>query len=354
MRFKIKNINNRLLFLSRSIMLIVAYFFILSCSNTKKLVDNQTLLVKNKLTYSNVKADLISKQVFQNTLRPRPNRKVLGTRARLRVYNAMGEPKKDNFWMFVKENMGEEPVLYDQEFNDKVAEVLIQKSKDNGFFHVELYVSTKTKRKKTIVTYDIQLEKAYKIGNFVFEKDGSILSEDIDSLLENSLLKEGNQYRVKTLREERKRIEFILKNKGYFNFSGDYLIFEADSSDRHINLKLSLKKPISPKANIRYSINNIEIDYGYEAKNGTYNPTKTEYYDSILVRYYRKDYLPFVFTNQLFLKSSKEYRIDDQQKSLRYYSNLNVFKFVNLVFVEDSNYHSKLNVNLYLSSLPKR
>ena len=350
----IKNIKKSQIFLLRNTMLLFAYFLILSCSNTKQLVDNQSLLVKNKITYSGVKADPRSNEIFQNSIRPRPNRKILGTRTRLRVYNAMGEPKTNNFWMFVKKNMGEAPVLYDEKFNTKVKNAIAQKARENGFFHVDIVVSPKTMRKKTTVTYDLKLKEAYKIGDFIFEKDGSRLAEDIDSLFDNTFVKKEDQYRVRTLRDERDRIEYALKNKGYFNFSADYLIFDADSIDNYINLKLSLKKGISPKAYVIYTINNIEVNYGYEVKEGKYKPIGATTYDSVLVRYTKDDYIPSVFTNQLFLKPGDQYQIQYQQKSLSYYSNLNVFKFVNLIFKEDSVNNSSLNVNLYLSSLPKR
>ena len=93
---------------------------LLSCSNTKRLAENESLLIKNKIIYQGLKPDKETEHILQNALRPKPNRKILGFRVRLKLYNAMGEPKKDNFWQFVKENMGEEPVLYSKKFTKKI------------------------------------------------------------------------------------------------------------------------------------------------------------------------------------------------------------------------------------------
>ena len=324
-----------------------------SCSNTKHLKEYESLLIKNKIEYSNLKADPLTDEIFSSTLRPRPNRKILGTRTRLRIYNAMGNPKSDNFWLFIKKNMGEEPVIYNEEFNQKVKDALIRKAHENGFFNTHIHVEAKTRRKKTKIRYKIELKQAYTIGTFVYIKNETNLSRNIDSILTETLIKTGEQYRVNNLRTERKRIENNLKNLGFYNFSNDYLIFEADTINTKVNLKLKLKEQIPEKAFKTYKINNIQVNYDFQS-NKAYAPRNSINYDSIIIKYNNDDYIPSVYTTQLFLKKNQQYRLDSQLKSLRYYSNLGVFKFINLVLTEDSTDQNLLNINLYLSSLSKR
>ena len=44
------------------------------------------------------------------------------------------------------------------------------------------------------------------------------------------MIREGANYDVDVLEAERDRIDKILRNRGYFNFSKDYIIFNIDSS----------------------------------------------------------------------------------------------------------------------------
>jgi len=343
-------LRNRIL---KHIVLFSVGLLILSCSNTKRLAENESLLIKNKVSYSTLKPDEETIHILKNALRPKPNRKILGMRMRLRLYNAMGEPKKDNFWKFVKDNMGEQPVLYSESFSTKMEEYLERIAEENGHYQAKIIVVPITKNKKTTVEYQIKLKPAYRFGEFNFENDSSFLNKKIDSLLAESLIKKGEQYRLSTFKKERARISYELKKIGYYHFSENYLRFEVDTADGLMNVFLRIKEQVPIKSKKICRINSLTVNYDFDAKK-KYEPTNQTLYDSVLINYYNKDYIPSVYTEQLFFRTSDTYNIEKQQKSIRYISSLGVFKFINLAIVEDTGIDSLLNVNLFLSSLPKR
>ena len=333
--------------------LFLAGLLTISCSNIKRLAENESLLIKNKISYTQLKPDAETEHIFKNSLRPKPNRKILGMRMRLRLYNAMGEPKKDNFWKFVKDNMGEQPVLYSDPFSHKIEEYLVRIAEENGYYNTKVKAVVFTKNKKTTVEYQMTLESAYKFGTFQFANDSSLLSQKIDSILGESLINEGEQYRLSIFKKERARISYELKKQGYYHFSENYLLFEVDTTLGLMNVDLQLKKQIPAKSKKVCRINNLIINYGYDAKE-SYQPTHQILYDSIPIHYYKQDYIPSVYTEQLFFRTNDIYNIDEQQKTIRYISSLGVFKFINLAIKEDVKNDSLLNVQLFLSSLSKR
>ena len=82
---------------------------------------------------------------------------------------------------------------------------------------------------------------------------------------ENSLIKPGEEYNLDKLKNERLRMDGLLKNKGYFYFNPDYFIFRADTSEINhtISLKLVLKDSIPKNMLTIYRVNRVFIDQDF-------------------------------------------------------------------------------------------
>ena len=79
-----------------------------SCSGTKYVPEGHYLLDKYKLK---VDAPGIKVKELENYIKPKPNKKVLGTRFYLGLYNLSGKKENGlNRWL---RKIGEGPVLYD-------------------------------------------------------------------------------------------------------------------------------------------------------------------------------------------------------------------------------------------------
>ncbi len=80
-----------------------------------------------------------------------------------------------------------------------------------------------------------------------------------------TILAAGDQYDLAKLKQERERIDAALKEKGYFYFSPDFIVFQADSTagNRRVNLSLLVKKDIPVEATRVYTIGDIYIYSDY-------------------------------------------------------------------------------------------
>ena len=87
-----------------------------ACNSMKKVPEDQSLLVKNKVKVS--RGGTISKSDISNTLTQEPNSKALGFRLKLTLYN-WSKDEKDNWWNNFKRKVGEEPVLLDMSLTEK-------------------------------------------------------------------------------------------------------------------------------------------------------------------------------------------------------------------------------------------
>ena len=92
------------------ILMVLSALFYSQCTVTHHLQADQKLLVKHKITADNRK---INKAEISNYIKPKPNRKFLGTRMRLSFYYTF-EDSERKFGSWMRDIIGEPPVLYDQ------------------------------------------------------------------------------------------------------------------------------------------------------------------------------------------------------------------------------------------------
>ena len=88
--------------------------------------------VKVKDTIMSRKQRKALEKELEPLLRPKPNSKILGLRPKLWIYNIAGEPKKDRgFRYWLRNKVGEPPVLFSQVDLDYNADVLQNYAENN-------------------------------------------------------------------------------------------------------------------------------------------------------------------------------------------------------------------------------
>jgi len=61
-------------------------------------------------------------------------------------------------------------------------------------------------------------------------EDTLTIYKDIQSSLQSSIIKENGLFDLTQLKAERERIDQYLKQRGYYNFNSNFLIFESDTN----------------------------------------------------------------------------------------------------------------------------
>src|SRR5690606_39669952 len=141
-----------------------------------------------------------------------------------------------------------------------------------GFFNAEVVSDTSITNRKATVTYTATPHIIYRINSVTFEVDSSELGKDIKATEPETLLKPGSPYNLDNIIAERERIDWAIKNAGYYYFSPDHLIVEVDSTgkDHHVDLYVKVKEETPAKAKQPYYINNIYIYPNYKLTEGGY------------------------------------------------------------------------------------
>jgi outer membrane protein insertion porin family len=334
-----------------------------ACQEYKYLGDHEllysgnTIKIRSSVKISRKKKNEVEDQM-EALLKPRLNRKILGKRVRLDIYNFAGHPKRTRglrHWL--KYKVGEAPVLATASLIEKNRAVLQNHLENKGWFFDTVIVENKIKKKELTAVFTAEIGPQYTIRNVKFPTDTDQLGKRIDTLQKRSLLNKGDPFDLDMIKEERTRIDTRLKQRGYYYFNPNDLEVVADTSvgNHQVDMQMNIKPETPFKARQVYRIDNVVVYASYDIHSDTsvekafITPEGYKIIDSA------KLYNPVIFSRTLVFKPGDLYKRDDHNLSLSRLVSLGVFKFVKARFEPiDTTRDNKLNVFYYLTPARKK
>ncbi len=331
------------------------------CSGTRYLDENQSLYVgstiKIESSYPITEKD-ISKNELNDLIYPDPNETILSSRPWLWFYNIAGEPKKKKgFRPWLKNKLGSPPILLSDVDSDRISRLLRSRLNNKGFFQANVDYTVKTKKKKSNITYRINVSRPYTIRSISYVRPETTLEKNISDQHLKSLLSPGQNYDLAKMQAERSRITGALKDLGFYYFDDRHMIFQADTTigNRKVDLFLDHTRDIPSQAKTRYHIGEVNIfpDYSLSRDSvvNTYKPLTVDGYQFFARHQAIK---PKVIIDKINVKSGALYSNEANQLSISRLIGLGVFKFVNITYQEDSTADNVLDVAVYLTPLLKK
>ena len=383
--------------LSKITLLFVIGTIIYSCSLVKRVPESKKLLTKNEVFVNDElnKEDRVNNLVVQqpntkflnypfgltlyNTARPNPDSSYqvwLNKKSnRIKRLNRLLSPKQverlgKSFFVsgihrFMKET-GEAPVIIDER------KALKSKERLSGYYYNNGYIRNKVSmtidsvgNKRGKVVYKVTTGKPYFIDS-IFKYIESPVVDSLYSIQESkTFIKKGDQYNFSNFDNERKRITQYLRNNGVYHFQESNIKYNAifDDSTQKMNIDLKIedryvkngdelvKKPFSI-----YKISQVNI-----FTNNTSKKESNQFNDSVSYRNFtiysagKLKYKPKAITNAIFIEKGKLFSDNDRTLTSKSLSNLKVFNYPNIEYIEDPNDTTKTSLiaNIYLMSKPK-
>lgn len=332
-----------------SFILFIFYFFY-SCSPTKYVGKDEYLLDHVRVKVDDYK---MNRSDLKRNIRQKPNTRILGTvRFHLGLYNLSGrnEKKKFNQWL---RRIGEAPVIYDPFMTKRSVEQIELYLHNKGFYQAEVKDTVFYKKKKANVEYMVNVGPVTLIENVMFdapegrpenriaEESGLMANYRRDTV--NTLLEKNAPLDLDVLDDERERITKMLREKGYFNFSKNFIRFMADTTSvkKENMAKVFVRvveNAVDSNAYRRYFVRNISVNFDYDPLVSAEQVATT--YSSLLYNGYTilyKDKLkikPKMIIETIQLQQMELYnaqRVIDTYVRLQA---LNLFKLVNIDFKE--------------------
>ena len=383
--------------LSKITLLFVIGTIIYSCSQVKRVPESKKLLTKNEVF---VNDELVKEDRINNLVVQQPNTRFLNYPFGLLLYNA-AKPNPDSSyqaWLnrkpnrikrlnrflsakqvarlgnsffvsgihnFMKET-GEAPVIIDEKKAGK------SKDRLSGYYYNDGYIRNKVTmevdsvgKKKGKVVYKVNTGKPY----FIDSISKNIETPVIDSLYslqeKKSFIKKGDQYNFNNFDTERKRITQYLRNNGVYHFQESNVRYDAihDDSTQKMNVNIKIEDRLVKKGDTLvkrpfsvYKISQVNI-----FTNNTSRKERNQFNDSVTYKNFniysagKLKYKPKAITNAIFIEKGKLFSDNDRTLTSKSLSNLKVFNYPNIEYIEDPNdsTNTSLIANIYLMSKPK-
>lgn len=351
-----------------------------SCNITSHLPTQQYLLKNNKVVIKSP-LKLTTKNISPSEIlaiaRPSENKQLFGFlkifgirfKYKLLIYNACSGGKLTPLKSWFQENMGEPYSIYDSVSVRRSVYQIQDYLFNNGYYDATVDYKVKKKKRKATVTYIIKPKTQYIVNDVKIIASDAVIEKLILENKESSLIKTGKPFNSLDLTAERERIELLLRNNGYYNFSQQYIYYSLDSAlvftkknnlikdlftenNRPVNIKMVVTNP-ETELHQKLTVSNIYIYPNY--RNDTiinYNSSDTvkiDGYNFIVKEFTIK---PGALLDNIFIKPGAEYSLERHQLSASRLSALGIYKTANIQFVQTS--INTLNCYIYLVPSKKR
>ncbi|PKV75101.1 translocation and assembly module lipoprotein TamL [Pontibacter ramchanderi] len=288
---------------------------------------------------------------LSNTVRPKPNASILGMRPKLWIYNAFYTEKEKGLKNWIQNKLGEPPVLLSEVDTSSINEVMQARLHNRGYFYSTVQSDTTIKKKKATIDWNATVHEPYRIRQIAYTASDSLpIQTEIKKTIANSLLKKGEPYDLDKMIAERGRIDQVLKNRGYYFFAPNMLIFSADTTvgNKQVDVLLRLKHDLPAHALKPYKIDDIFINANF-VLNDSLSVSDTLRFDAY-------NYIPnenYVRAKHivpgLFVAKDSVYSRRNHLLTVSRLSGLSAYKFVNLQYERDTLKDDRLDAFIYMT-----
>ncbi|MEM7551160.1 MAG: BamA/TamA family outer membrane protein [Bacteroidota bacterium] len=356
---------------------LLIYLLVLSCSSVKYLNENQLLLKKNKINGNKA----VSAAKLQNYIQQEPNRKFLifplyewlyhtgekkydkeGLESkreninesftnRINKVKRKGKDKKavrlerkrDNRIEKVDKTLREgtlfmrwgEPVeIYDSALTDRSVIQLQRYLESIGYLSSEVYARQKVEKRKVTVIYQITEGKPHKVDTIYYETNED---ENIERLIVNKKslrkaeIKSDVNFNEEKIEAEISRIDEVLKDNGYFDFSKQYVQANVDTAwgDHEVAIQFNILPLEKNKKHKVFKIDSVNFITDAQIQN---IPTSRSnvVYNKVKYKFYKETYSKKILDQRIFFYPDSLYSKSQTEQTQRQIANLDIFKFINI------------------------
>jgi outer membrane protein assembly factor BamA len=331
-----------------------------ACTGTRHLPAGEKLYAGAEIRLET--AEKINKRMIKaaaaGAVRPTPNKSYFGFRPKLWMYTAAKDEPKTKLGRWLKKT-GEPPVLMSSIKPGVTSEIIDAKLFNIGIF--KSYTESKTieKSHSAKVIYTSHVHKPYLVKDLTYNISDDSIRRLILEEKDQSLVKPGDDYNLEVLKNERMRIDIFLKNRGYFYFNPDYLLFKADTSNinRDVAFTLTLKDSIPKNALTVYRINKVKINQNYSLNERRSQNLQDTVMLQNMVFYGKPERMaikPEVLARSIYLRNHDIFSRQNHIITLNRLMSMGNYKLVQVNFVENNDFGSGLlDVNILMTPMPK-
>lgn len=222
-----------------------------------------------------------------------------------------------------------------------------------GYFNGSVEHETTLDGRKVTSNYTINEQLPYRIDTITYLTEDSVIQNLLSESYDERLVREDQIYDQEKLSQERERIETLLRNNGFYDFSRQYIEYEVDStiSQREVAINTLIREPAKRGYHKRFKIDSVIFVTDSDIRNDrSLGLRKSSEYNNIIYRYHEYQYYKKILDRRIFIYPDSLYSLEESLQTQRQLSNLDVFKFININYDTTGN---NFIARVYASPLKK-
>lgn len=228
---------------------------------------------------------------------------------------------------------GEKVSVFDEDVIQKTQNQMTQYIQNRGFFDSYVEYEKDIRGKRAFITYTIEEDLPHIIDTIRLLTSDSTIRKLIRANQSESKISIGQNYDQNYLIQERERIEKLLKNNGYFDFSRQYIAFDVitDIKPYEVEINIIINDPSKRGFHKQFSIDSVIF-----VSDASAEPRKEARsffnYNGITYQYYNKRFSKKILDQRVFLYPDSTYSLNNTLNTQRQLAYLDNFKFINIKY----------------------
>lgn len=222
---------------------------------------------------------------------------------------------------------------------------------NRGYFMATTHAEVTENKKRVSVLYTLNSGIPFVYDTVFYRAQDSAILKILKQGEPFSKIHRGDRYDQRTLSDERDRIDYLMKDHGYYDFSKQYVDFQVDTTfGRYgVGLQISVSEPANRPAHHTFRIDSVNFrpDAGILDRAGN---RQSVMYKGIRYNYLVDEYSKRILNQRVFIKRDSLYSRDKTFATQRQLANLDIFKFVNINYDTSG---GKFIANIFASPLDR-
>ena len=219
--------------------LLAVLILAVSCSTTRVIPEGEYRLAKNAIEITNSKK--FDPSSLNQYIKQQPNSTLFGWNPFMSIYNWADPDKETGMAKFLRK-IGTAPVVYSPFAVESTIENIENHLEYIGYYNSKVASDIRVKGRKVAVNYLVHLGKQYPIDSLSYTlPDRGTFAEDFRADLPNVGVKVGDYLSESALEDETVRGAAHFRDLGYYDFSKNNYVFEADTISVPGKLFLDMK-----------------------------------------------------------------------------------------------------------------
>jgi outer membrane protein insertion porin family len=223
-----------------------------------------------------------------------------------------------------------------------------------GYFvnNVTSKVNTPIGEKFATVNYRVNPGTPYTIDSIFYRIQDTTISRIMRENIDKAIVKKGDRYSQEKISQERERIDYLMKDNGFYDFSRQYVDFSVDTAmlgERRVVMMCVINQPAKRGYHKQFTIDSVR--FVTDASLTIPNRERTgRPYRGIGYTYYDDNYNLKILSQRVFILPGSLYSRSNTQRTQQQLANLDAFKFVNIIY---DSANGKFIANIFTSPLER-